>query len=321
MTSSVPAEADLNGKARWKWRRAALAWEKPAQAAMTMAVLASLGTLFAWTLLLVDGGDPRSSGTFWIMVLLVGLWGAPARVYARWTMLTLWLALLLWPTLVGLALFELWINPPGTFPEHASLPWLAGALAVTTALSAAGLVCLRRSSLPGGTGLATFMGERKRPADALPPMDGELVKAQLFLLMPFIPVALLMSGTFAVVAVNTPAPLLEHTVQVGMVVAAGFVAVVMGAFAWGQRQARRWPARRPTGLLIAAALLGSGAVGLSLATLAEGYAHGSDGARLASAIMGLVALGVLVLEAMAWRRLLARNRRHGTAAEARPTSS
>ncbi len=117
---------------------------------MTLAVLASLGTLFAWTLLLVDGGDLNRSGTFWIMVLLVGLWGAPTRIYARWTMLTLSLALFLWPASVGLACVALWISPPGTFPEHASLPWLTGALAATTALSAAGLVCLRRSSLPGG---------------------------------------------------------------------------------------------------------------------------------------------------------------------------
>ena len=317
MTSSAPAEADPNGKARWMQRRAALAWEKPAQAAMLLALLASLGTLFAWTLLLVDRGDPRGSGTFWIMVLLVGLWGAPTRVYARWTMLTLWLALLLWPALVGLALVALWISPPGTFPEHASLLWLAGALAATTALSVAGLVCLRRSSLPGGTGFATFMGERERPANALPPMDGDLVKAQLFLLMPFLPVALLMSGTFAVVAINTPTPLLEHTVQMGMIVAAGFIAVVMGAFAWGQRQARRCPARRPTGLLIAAALLGAGAAGLSLVTLAEGAAHGSEGAMLASAVMGLVALGVLASEAAAWRRLLARTRRQPSTGDRR----
>ncbi|MGI4945063.1 MAG: hypothetical protein ACRYHQ_31630 [Janthinobacterium lividum] len=310
MTGSASAEADPNGKARWKQRRAALAWEKPAQAAMTLAVLASLGTLFAWTLLLADGADPRGSGTFWIMVLLVGLWSAPARLYARWTMLTLWLALLLWPALGALALVAVWINPPGTFPEHASLPWLTDALAATTALSAAGLVCLRRSSLPGGTGRATFIGERERPADALPPVDGDLVRAQLFLLMPFIPVALLMSGTFAVVAINTPAPLLEHAVQVGMAVAAGFIAAVMGAFAWGQRRARQWPACRPTGLLIAAALLGSGAVGLCLVTLVEGTAHGSEGAMLASAVMGLVALGVLASEATAWRRLLARSRRH-----------
>ncbi len=90
------------------------------------------------------------------------------------------------------------------------------------------------------------MGDRERPADALPPVDGDLVRARLLLLMPFIPVALLMSGAFAVVAVNTPAPLLEHAVQVGMAVAAGFIAAVMGAFAWDQRQARNGPpAGRP----------------------------------------------------------------------------
>ncbi len=94
-----------------------------------------------------------------------------------------------------------------------------------------------------------------------------------------------------------------------MAIAAGFIAAVMGAFARGQRQAKRWPARRPTGLLIAAALLGSGAVGLCLVTVAEGTAHGSEGAMLTSAVMGLVALGVLASEAAAWRRLLARSRR------------
>ena len=154
MTVNARDEANPNGKARWKQRRAALAWEKPAKAAMTLAVLGSLAAAFAGTLLLVDGLDPRARPAFWIMVLLVGLWGAPARVYARWTMLTLWLALLLWPALVGLAWLALWISPPVTFAEHASLRWLAGTLAVTTALSAAGLICLRRSSLPGGTGTA-----------------------------------------------------------------------------------------------------------------------------------------------------------------------
>ena len=314
MTGNDRDEANPNSKARWKQRRAALAWEKPAKAAMTLAVLASLGALFAWTLLLVDGLDPRASLTFWVMVLLVGLWGAPARVYARWTMLTLWLALLLWPGLVGLAWLALWANPPGTFAEHASLRWLTDALAVTIALSAAGLTCLRRSSLPGGTGTATFMGERERPDDALPPVDGALVKVQLFLLMPFIPVALLMSGAFAVIAINTPPPLLEHAVNVGMAVGAGFIAVVVGVFAWGQRQARRWPARTPAGLLTAAALLALGALGLRAATLAEGYAYGSDGAMQAACVMGAVALGVAALEAVAARRLIARARAYGTRA-------
>ncbi|MGI4939556.1 MAG: hypothetical protein ACRYHQ_03125 [Janthinobacterium lividum] len=314
MTGNERDEAKPNGKARWKQRQAALAWEKPAKAAMTLAVLSSLGTLFAWTLMLVDGPDPRASPAFWAMVVLVGLWGAPVRVYVRWTMLTLWLALLVWPALVGMALLALWTSPPGTFAGHASLRWLTSALAATTVLSAAGLVCLRRSSLPGGTGTATFMGAREQPKGALPPVDGALVTAQLFLLMPFIPVALLMSGASAVIAINTPAPLLEGTVDVGMAIGAAFIALVVGVFAWGQRQARRWPARTPTGLLTAAVLLGLGGIGLSVATLAEGYAHASDGAMQAAAVMGVVALGVAALEAAAWRRLMARARSYGAGA-------
>ena len=169
---------------------------------MTLAVLASLGTLFAWTLLLVDGGDLNRSGTFWIMVRLVGLWGAPTRIYARWTVLTLSLALFLWPASVGLACVALWISPPGTFPEHASLA-LAHRRAGRDDRAFGSRTGLPAPVQPaGGTGRATFISNRERPADALPPVDGDLVRAQLFLLMPFIPVALLMSGTFAVVAIS-----------------------------------------------------------------------------------------------------------------------
>ncbi len=313
MTLDRRAGANPNGKARWKQRRAALAWEKPAKAAVTLAVLSSLGALFAWTLLLVEGRDPRGSPVFWVMVLLVGLWGAPVQAYARWAMLTLWLALLVWPALVGVALLALWRTPPGIFAEHASLRWLIGALAVTIALSAAGLTCLRRSSLPGGTGTATFMGEREQPDDALPPVDGALVKAQLFLLLPIIPVTLLMSAAFTVIAINTPPPL-DATIGVGLAVAGCFIAAVIGAFAWGQRQARRWPARTPTALLAAAALLGSGGVALSAAALAKGYAHNSDSAMQAAGVMGMVSLGVASLEVAAWRRLVARARSYGASA-------
>ena len=302
------SEGDPNGEARWKQRQAALAFERPAKAAMVLAVLSSLFALLVWTLMLLEGGDPRASGAFWVMAIVLCCWMGPVQGYARWTMQTLWLALLLWPALALAGLLAVLYASADTFGPWATPGWLAPAAAGSTVLSAAGLVCLRRSSLPGGTRTAEFHSKDYRPPNALPSVDGALVYAQKLLLFPIIPVVLMMSGAFAALVPTTPEEAFEAAINHGMELFGAFLAVFIGLFAWGQYQARRNARQVPVGLVAAAVLLGGTAAALTIWMFAAGAAAEDVNLAVGGVIMGMVALGVIVAEITACQRLAKRSR-------------
>lgn len=302
------SNADPNENSRWTERQAAWAWERPARAAVLLAVLSSLGAMLAWSLMLVDGGDPRTSVAFWLMAAGLGCWMAPVRAYARWTMRTLWLALLLWPLLALAAVLALLLAPAGRFAEWATPTWLLASCGGSAILSAAGLVCLRRSSLPGGVRAAECHGKDDRPADALPTMDGALVYAQKLLLFPIILVILMMSGAFAALTPTSPEEAFATSINHDMAIFGVFLAVFLGLFSWGQYQARRNARRLPIGLLAAAILLGATALALTTAMFAEGAAEENANLAVGGGIMAVVALAVIVAEITACQRLAKRSR-------------
>ncbi len=306
--SSVPIRDDgLNAKATWKRRADSLKAEPAAKWAMQLAVLASLGTMAAWCLLLLasgSAGDVRRMPLFWVLVAVFGIWAAPVQVYARWTMLTLRWFLALWVVLAAAALALNHVraasDPAGTPLDPA---WMWGVLAYTAVLSGAAFAALRRSSLPGGTGIAMEPGDRRA---ALPPPDARLRSAQLWFTVPLL--ANIVSCIIAGVAVMTGYP--AETSPIGLVLslAIGLITAQIVLLCWGQVQGRRTPSRRPHAWVALATMQAVVSAGLTVALIALGAAQARFGVVAAGIALGSGAAITAACLAMVFKRLRGRAR-------------
>ena len=154
----------------WAARAAALKREAPAQWAVLAAIFAMLAMLAGWIAVLIPaGGDIRFNPLFWLVAAPLLPWIWALQSFAAWAVKTLWLALVLAPALSLLALFTAPALRDSALLDGSNAP-LATPLAMlvimglTTALALAGLLALRRSSLPGGTRPATYVA----PGTAVP---------------------------------------------------------------------------------------------------------------------------------------------------------
>lgn len=292
----------LNAKATWKRRADSLKTEPAAKWAMQLAVLASLGAMAAWCLLLLAGGsagDVRRMPLFWVLVVVFGTWATPVQVYARWMMLTLRWFLALW---VVLATAALALNQSRAASDPAGAPvdpgWLWGVLAYTAVLSGAALAALRRSSLPGGTGIAHDPGDRRA---ASPPPDARLRSAQLWFTVPLL--ANIVSCIVAGVAVMTGYP--AETSPIGLLLSLeiGLITAQIVLLCWGQVQGRRMPSRRPPAWVALATMQGVVSAGLTLALIALGAAQGRDGVVATGIALGVGAAITAACLAMVFKRL------------------
>ena len=289
--------ADMNAAATWSHRRNGLRAEPAAKWAMQLAVLSSLGAVAAWALILVSG-DPRRSLTFWGLALVFGIWGAPVQAYARWTMLSLWFSLLLWP-LVALAAL---IANHAMGDAGAAPLLMAGVLAYTVLMSAAALVALRRSSLPFGTAKAGLYPDGYRAPGELPPVDPQLRSTQVWFSFPLIATIMICSGVFAGVAV------LEQVSDAGGL-GAGLAPMLVVCFAepallgWGQYQGRRTPARKPPAFVALAVLQSVIALGGAVVFFVLAVVHDSAGAAAAGMVVAVIACIVVACDLTAWRRM------------------
>ncbi len=297
--------ASLNERATWPQRRNGLRNEAAAKWAMQFAVLASLGAIAAWTILLVSG-DPRRSGTFWLIALGFGIWGAPVQAYARWTMLSLWAFLLLWPVV---ALAALVYNAGLQGDDAVSYLLMGGILGYTVLLSLAGFAALRRSSLPFGRASPALYADGYKPPDALPDIDPQLRSIQLWFIGPLLATIMVMSAVFATVAVM--ADLSDGGLRLGI----GTLLLVSVAepvlFARGQYQSRRSPGRRAAAFLALAVLQSCIAFGGAIFVCVMAALRGSPGAAAGGTVLQVIALIVVACDAAAWRRIRARALSHG----------
>ena len=147
----------------WAARAEGLKRERPAQLAVVFALLAFLVMLAGWiAVLIAPGGNIRGNPIFWLLAAPLVVWLWSMQSFAAWTVRTLWLVLVLAPCLALLALV---VAP--RMRQHALLDGgstyldtplaMTVILGLTTALAGAGLVALRRSSLPGGTRPASYV--------------------------------------------------------------------------------------------------------------------------------------------------------------------
>ncbi len=166
----APLPAAAPSDRSWAARATALRRERPANLAMVAAVFAMMAAMIGWVAVLVPtGGDPRGSPAFWLLAIPLLCWTTPLMGLRAWAVNTVGLALLAAPLLALGALFaagrdraaRLLDDGPGGLDTPGAMLVVLGASAL---LSLAGLVALRRSSLPGGTRPATFL-----PPGTLPP--------------------------------------------------------------------------------------------------------------------------------------------------------
>ena len=229
----------------WPARAEALTREKPAQFAIVFALLAFLAMLAGWVeVLIAPGGNIRGQPMFWLLAapLMVWLWNVLSL--AAWTVRTVWLVLLLAPCLT---LAVLVVAPemrqaalPEDTREYLDTPLaMSIILGLTTAFAVAGLVALRRSSLPGGTRPVTYVA----PGTTVPGAPTLAPAARNMLMLGSRPFSgTLINGIFfAIVATMEPVG------PGGMIwptalVAALMLTVATLVFHGGFRLARRWPA-------------------------------------------------------------------------------
>lgn len=234
----LPAPPDHS----WAARGTALRQERPAQWAMLGAMAAMMTALAGWVAVLIPaGGNIRFNPIFWLLALplMVWIWGLQSP--SAWAVKTVWLALLLAPSLALAALFTAPALHPVSIlddgaPVLATPTAMLVILALSTAFAAAGAVALRRSSLPGGTRPATYLPPGTLPAGIrpLPP------SASVMLMQGSLPFsgALINGMFFAIVASLDPlGP--AGTIWPGALQAAVVLMVGVLVFRGGYRLARR----------------------------------------------------------------------------------
>lgn len=228
----------------WAARAEGLKREQPAQLATVFALLASLAMLAGWiAVLIAPGGTIRGNPVFWLLAapLMVWLWGVQS--FAAWTVKTLWLVLVLAPCLALLALVVAPAFREAALLHGARAPLdtplaMSVILGLTTALAGAGLVALRRSSLPGGTRPASFVAPGT-PVPGARPLTAAAASMLVLGSLPFCG-ALINGLFFAVVATMEPVGP-GGAIWPTMLVAALVLTVGTLVFRGGFRLARRRP--------------------------------------------------------------------------------
>ncbi len=206
--AAVPSSPPPPEDRSWAARAEGLKRERPAQLAMVFALFAFMAMLAGWiAVLIAPGGNIRFNPVFWLLAapLMVWLWNLQS--YRTWAVNTLWLVLMLAPCLALLALFvapamrQSALLDGGSFYLDTPLAMLV-ILGLTTALAAAGLVALRRSSLPGGTRPASYVA----PGTAIPDVQHLSGQGRSVLMLGSLPFSgTLINGMFfAVVATMEP---------------------------------------------------------------------------------------------------------------------
>ncbi len=240
-----PAPAPVPSEDRsWAARATALKRERPAQWAILAAICAALTMLAGWIAVLIPaGGSIRLNPLFWVLAAPLMPWLWAVQSFAAWAVKTLWLALILAPALSLLALL---VAPTlrGTTLLDGGSDYLDTSLAMlvimglTTAFAFAGLLALRRSSLPGGTRPVTYI-KPDTPVPGFTPLPPE---ASWMLMLGSLPLSgtLINGAMFAIVAILDPVG------PAGMVWPAAVVAIAtltVGTlvFRGGFRLARRRP--------------------------------------------------------------------------------
>ncbi|MGI4942881.1 MAG: hypothetical protein ACRYHQ_20345 [Janthinobacterium lividum] len=167
----------------WESRVTALRQEKPANWAMAGALFAMLAATMGWLAVLVPtGGTVRGNPVFWLLCLPLMGWTNALVRFRPWVVNSVWIALLLAPSLSVAALVlaqHLRDADPLLGPSsRLDTPVAMGViLAITLLLSAAGGVALRASSLPGGLRPVRYLPPGTLPRGSLPPLSDELLSA------------------------------------------------------------------------------------------------------------------------------------------------
>ncbi|MGU3664925.1 hypothetical protein ACLBX9_12130 [Methylobacterium sp. A49B] len=146
---------------------------------MLAAVFAVLAALCGWLfVLLPPGGNPRGSPVFWLLTVPLLCWTTPLLGFRAWAVNTVGIALLVAPALALGALLT-------AEHRHADHPLFQGqgaldspggmsvVVGVTVVFALAGVIALRRSSLPGGARPPTYLTPGTLPA-GLHPVPPEL---------------------------------------------------------------------------------------------------------------------------------------------------
>lgn len=180
-----PPSAEDRG---WAARAEGLNREIPAAMAIVGAILAALAMLIGWVVIVIQpSGNMRGNPIYLVLAAPLMPWIRGLATLKPWAVNTVWLALLLAPCLSMLAVFVAPFQRDSALLSD-SVPHLDTPLAmlvilgITTTLSAAGLLALRRSSLPGGTRPITYVAPGTprpgraplRPAATIALMKGSL---------------------------------------------------------------------------------------------------------------------------------------------------
>ena len=151
--------------------------------AMLAAVVSVLAVLVAWTAVLGPAsGFVRGSPVFWLLALPVLAWTGPLLSTREWAMRSVPLILAAAPLAALGAMEAARIQQTSDILSDDRLDTptaMLVILGVSIASTLAGLVALRRSSLPGGTQPATFAAPGLLPPGLYPLPDGVLQSVRI----------------------------------------------------------------------------------------------------------------------------------------------
>ncbi len=170
--AAPPAPVDRS----WDARATALRREGPANTAMLAAVVSVLAALVAWIAVLGPAsGSVRGSPVFWLLAVPILAWTGPLLNFREWAVRSVPLFLAAAP-LAALGAMEAArmqrasdILSDDRLDTPTAMLVILGVSIVSTL---AGLVALRRSSLPGGTRPVTFAAPGSLPPGLYPLPDG-----------------------------------------------------------------------------------------------------------------------------------------------------
>lgn len=139
---------------------------------MLAAIVSVLAALMAWVVVLVPAasGDVRGNPVFWLLALPVLAWTGPLLSFREWALRSVPLILVAAP-LAALGALETALAQRDDilFDDRLDTPTaMLAILGISIVSTLAGLVALRRSSLPGGTRPVTFAAPGSLPPGLYP---------------------------------------------------------------------------------------------------------------------------------------------------------